>query len=406
MRTYITLLLDTRRAKKDGSFPIIFRLTHLRKTTSISTGYSILEKYWDYRKCSVKKTYTKVASIATLNTLLLKEEANANDIINKLNDKGQLNFMSITQIKNRITRKSNYDSFYEYGESLAEDLKVAQRFGTARSYRGIVSILKTFTKGKDLKFNELNYDFIKKFEKYHLAKGNSINSLSVYLRAIKAIYNKGIKAGLVEREAYPFAYYSIRQTPTEKRALKIEDIRKIMILKLPKDMAIFRYRNYFICSYLLYGMNFTDMCYLKLENIIDGRIKFRRRKTSKLYDIKITEQLAQILDIYLEGKAKNDYIFPVIKREDPAIQEREISWERKRYNRGLKKIGELCGIEQKLTTYVSRHSFATQAMLNDVPLQAISAMLGHTKLNTTQIYLKSLPTNILDSYNQKLIAAI
>ena len=406
MRTYLTLLLDTRRAKKDGSFPIVFRLTHLRKTTSISTGYSILEKYWDYRKCSIRKTYAKVGSIATLNTLLLKEEANANDIINKLQDRGKLNFMSITEIKARITRKSNYESFYKYGESLAEDLKIARRFGTSRSYRGIISILKTFTKGKDLKFNELNYDFIMRFERYHFAKGNSINSLSSYLRGVKAIYNKGIKAGLVDKEAYPFTNYTIRKSPTEKRALKIEDIRKIILLELPKDMVLFRYRNYFICSYLLYGMNFTDMCYLKLENIIDGRIKFRRRKTSKLYDIKITEQLAQILNIYLKGKKKSDYIFPVIKRESPAIQEREISWERQRYNRGLKTIGELCEIEQKLTTYVSRHSFATQAMLNDVPLQAISAMLGHSKLNTTQIYLKSLPNNILDDYNQQLISMI
>lgn len=114
---------------------------HLRKTTSISTGYSTLEKYWDYRKCSIRKTYTKVASIATLNTWLLKEEEKANDIINKLYDKGQFNFMSITQIKNRITRKSNNNSFYKYGESLPEDLKVAQRFGTARSYRGIILIM-------------------------------------------------------------------------------------------------------------------------------------------------------------------------------------------------------------------------------------------------------------------------
>jgi len=406
MRTYLTLLLDTRRAKKDGSYPIIFRLTHLRKTTSISTGYSILEKYWDTRKCAVKKNYTKVASIARLNTLLLKDEARANDIINQLYDKGKLNYLAITQVKDRITRNNTYDSFYKFGESLSEDLKASHQYGTARSYRGIVSILRRFTKEKDLKFNELNYDFIKRFERYHLAKGNSINSLSVYLRAIKAIYNKGIKAGLVEKEAYPFTNYSIRQTPTEKRALKIEDIRKIMELELPKDMVLFRYRNYFICSFLLYGMNFTDMCYLKLENIIDGRIKFRRRKTSKLYDIKITEQLSQILSIYLKDKKKSDYIFPVIKRENPELQELEISWERQRYNRGLKIIGELCTIEQKLTTYVSRHSFATQAMLNDVPLQAISAMLGHSKLNTTQIYLKSLPSNILDSYNEQLIAAI
>ncbi|WP_367279582.1 site-specific integrase [Ulvibacterium sp.] len=210
----------------------------------------------------------------------------------------------------------------------------------------------------------------------------------------------------MEREAYPFTYYTIRQVPTEKRALSIENIRKIMDLKLPKDMVLFRYRNYFMCSFLLYGMNFTDMAHLKLGNIVNGRIKFRRRKTGKLYDIKITDQLAEILEIYLGGKSKEDYIFPVIKRDNLALQEREISWERKRYNRGLKIIGEMCGIEQKLTTYVSRHSFATQAMLNDVPLHAISAMLGHSKLNTTQIYLKSLPTNILDNYNKQLVAAI
>tara|TARA_B100001167_G_C16721235_1_gene281313 strand:- start:494 stop:940 length:447 start_codon:yes stop_codon:yes gene_type:complete len=148
------------------------------------------------------------------------------------------------------------------------------------------------------------------------------------------------------------------------------------------------------------------MAYLQVSNIVNGRVKFRRKKTGKLYDIKITGQLSEILNSYLKGKKAEDYIFPVIKRENPAKQEREINWERQRYNRGLKTIQELCGIEQKLTTYVSRHSFATQAMLHNIPLEAISAMLGHSKLNTTQIYLKSLPTTILDDYNEKLIEAI
>lgn len=226
------------------------------------------------------------------------------------------------------------------------------------------------------------------------------------MRGIRALFNKGIKAGLIEKEAYPFTYYTIRQIPTEKRALEAGDIRRILELELPKDEVLFRYRNYFICSFFLYGMNFTDMAYLQLSNIIDGRIRFRRKKTGKLYDIKITEQLREILDIYLVGKSKEDYIFPVIKREDPAKQEREINWERQRYNRGLKKIQKLCGIEQKLTTYVSRHSFATQAMLHNIPLEAISSMLGRSKLNTTQIYLRSLPTAILDEYNEQLIQAI
>ena len=406
MRTYLTLLLDTRRVKKDGTFPIIFRLTHLRKTTSIATGFSISEIFWDSQRCSIKKSYSKVSHIARLNTLLLKEEARANDIINQLYDQGKLNYLSITEVKKRIVRNSSYDSFFAFGESIVADLKTEHRYGTARHYKGILSVLRTFTKGKDLKFNEVNYDFIKRFERQHLAKGNSWNGLSTYLRGIRAIYNKGIKAGLIEKEAYPFAYYSIRQTPTEKRALSTEDLRKILELELPRDQVLYRYRVYFICSFYLYGMNFTDMAYLKVANIIDGRIKFRRKKTGKLYDIKITEQLKSILDNYLEGKDKEDYIFPIIKRQNPAKQEREINWERQRYNRGLKKIQELCEIEQKLTTYVSRHSFATQAMLRNIPLEAISAMLGHSKLNTTQIYLKSLPTTVLDQYNERLIEAI
>jgi len=317
-----------------------------------------------------------------------------------------LNYLSIVEVKNRIKRNSTYESFFEFGNSVVEDLKAAHRYGTARHYKGILSVLKTFNKGKDLKFNEVNYSFIKRFEKYHLAKGNSWNGLSTYLRGLRALFNKGIKAGLIEKEAYPFMNYTIRQIPTEKRALEIEDIRKILELEIPEDQALYRYRNYFICSFFLYGMNFTDMAYLQVSNIVNGRIKFRRKKTGKLYDIKITGQLSEILNSYLKGKKAEDYIFPVIKRENPAKQEREINWERQRYNRGLKTIQELCGIEQKLTTYVSRHSFATQAMLHNIPLEAISAMLGHSKLNTTQIYLKSLPTTILDDYNEKLIEAI
>ena len=402
MNTFLNIVLDTRRKKKNGSFPIILRLCHLRKTTSISTGFSVPEIYWDAKKCEIKKNYPDVDSVFRLNNMLLKEKAKANDIINKLYDQGKLNYLSIEQVKNRIINRHKYNSFFGYGYSLVEDLKKSRRFGSARNYKGALSVLRTFMNGRDIKFNEFNYSLILKFEKYHLGKGNGLNGLSVYLRVYRAIFNRGIKEGLIEREAYPFTNYTIRHAPTKKRAIDFKYIKRILDLDLPRDTTLFRYRNYFICSYLLYGMNFTDMAYLKLENIIDGRLKFRRKKTGKIFDIKITETLDEILKLYTKDKSKDDYIFPVIKRNSPEIQEREIAWERKRYNAGLKEIAKLCGIEQKLTTYVSRHTFATQAMLNNIPLEAISAMLGHSKLDTTQIYLKSLPTNILDTYHERV----
>ena len=154
---------------------------------------------------------------------------------------------------------------------------------------------------------------------------------------------------------------------------------------------------------MLYGVSFIDMAFLKLENIIDNRIKFIRRKTSKPYDIKITPQLKEILGCYTNNRDKTDFIFPIIKRDTYELQYKDVLWARKVYNQGLKQIAKKCNIEQRLTSYVSRHSFATQAMFQNVPLQAISAMLGHNRLTTTQIYLKSLPDTVLDDFNEKLV---
>jgi integrase/recombinase XerD len=168
-------------------------------------------------------------------------------------------------------------------------------------------------------------------------------------------------------------------------------------------ITVFNARNYFVASYMLYGMNFTDMAHLKKENIVNGRIQYRRKKTSKLYDIKITEGLQKILSFYKEKSPDSEYIFPIIKRETAIDQFYDIRDIRKRYNKNLKALAELCGIEQNLTSYVSRHSFATHAMLEEVPINAISTMLGHSSLKTTETYLKSLPSNILDDYNARIL---
>ncbi len=404
MKTNLTLALDLRRKKANNTYPIILRLSHLRKTTSISLGYSVEERHWDIRKRCVKNSFKGVSSVRKLNNILLKEKTRATDIINDLFDNKELEFSSIKQVKDKIVRTSKYESFFEFGYGLAEDLKKAHRYGTARNYIGVLGTLKTYNNNKDLKFNELNYDFLVKYESKYLSKGNSLNGLASNLRTIKAIYNKAIKAGLVKKEAYPFTNYKIRTIPTKKRAIDLESIKKILTLELDNSTALFHYRNYFLASYMMYGISFMDMAFLKLENIVNDRIRFQRAKTGKLYDIKITDQLQEIFSIYTNGKEKNQFVFPIIKRDKLELQHKDIDWERHRYNKGLKRIAAICDIENNLTSYVSRHSFATQATLQNVPLLAISAMLGHSKLNTTQIYLKSLPNNILDMYNEQIVS--
>jgi len=423
--TSIKISLDTRRAKADGTYPLILRLSHNRKTTSIKTGFHFKKEDWDSEKNEVKKSYKGSSNITRLNNEIQKKKAEFLDSLLKLDEKEKQRPLSLTDLKQKIDPSFASSSFYGFGEKIIKDLINAERIGSAKSYRGVLNFLKTFNKGKpldknkggdpkkakfkqenfsDLKFEEIDYSFLRKLESYHLGIGNELNGLSVYMRGIRSLYNQAIKAGKAEISLYPFTDYKIKNTPTRKRALESSYLSKIIALKLPKKHQAYNARNYFVASYMMYGMNFADMAYLQKNDITHGRIQYRRRKTSKLYDIKISEGLAGIITHYTQQSPKSKYVFPILKRDGAIMQQRDIQWARKNYNENLKTIAEMCGIEQNLTSYVSRHTFATNAMLSEVPVNVISAMLGHSSLKTTEIYLKSLPSNVLDDYNSKLVS--
>ena len=156
-------------------------------------------------------------------------------------------------------------------------------------------------------------------------------------------------------------------------------------------------------SFYMMGAPFIDLAFLKTENIIDGRIQYKRQKTSRHYDIKITPQLQGILDCYIKGKKPHEFILPLIKRETPQDQYMDVQSTQNRYNKQLKQIAKLAGIEENLTSYVSRHSFATLANQMEIPITAISQMLGHEKVSTTQVYLASFGKNVLDDYNERIL---
>ena len=122
MNTNIVISLDTRRPKTDGSYPLIMRLGHNKKTTSIPLGISLEEKYWDEESRMIKKAYSGVNSVTHLNNLIQKQKANAMDIILKLHETGQLQNKAITDIKNRVVNQHQSQSFYSYAQQLVDEL--------------------------------------------------------------------------------------------------------------------------------------------------------------------------------------------------------------------------------------------------------------------------------------------
>lgn len=326
-----------------------------------------------------------------------------------------------------IVRQTSSPSFISFTDELTDDLRKAKRFGTARWYEGSLSVLKDFIngtdrhanngkakgnksdkyKGKDLTFAEINYTFLTKFETRHFENGNGANGLSVYMRAIRAIYNKGIDAKLAKKEDYPFDSYKIPGEQTRKLALDWPLMQKMLSSKINGDNECFDARNYFIASYMMYGMSYIDLAFLRKADIVNGRIQYRRAKSSRLYDIKVTPALHEILTFYSNRNVGSDFIFPIIKREAPVQQDADYIYGRRVYNKRLKSLASQCYIPfeliKNITSRTIRHSFATHARLTGVPVDVIKEMLGHSTIRTTEIYLNSLPKHTLDDYNAQVM---
>lgn len=401
MATHINIVLDTRRMRSDEKYPIILRIIHNRKSTSIPLNYSIYEKDWNESKQLIKSTCKTHPNIKRLNNLLSKKKADALDIITKLEDEKRINEFELVELKRMISGKENKYSLYQLSDKVIEENVKASRIGNAAFIRDSINVIKKYRNGKDITFEQINFSFLKNFETYYREKGNSVNSLGVRMRAIRLLYNRAINERIIDSNKYPFKNYKIKYERTKKRSLKKSEIDSIIALDVSKNQDMKEAKDYFLFSFYLMGISFADMAQLKVSNIHDDRIFYKRGKTKKEYSIKVTEQLRTLLEPYIKGKSKDEFILPVIKRnDDPILMRKDIRNATKLYNKKLKKLAELCGIEDNLTSYYSRHSWATIAKRMGISTEIISEGLGHESLKTTQIYLDSFGDKVLDNANE------
>lgn len=400
MSTNIRIVLDTRFEKVDQTYPLIIRISHNRRNISIPLGYSLLEKDWNEQSKEVKSSFKGVSNVTRLNKLIQQKKINAMDIINQLQDSGEIENLTVKEIKSRIINQQSEQTVFSFTEQLIAELKDAGRYGYARSINNTLQAIKKFSSAKDFTFKQLNYMFLTNFENACLKDGLKINSIAVYMRTTKMIYNRAIKAGIVKRELYPFLGFTIKTTKTKKRAVRREVIELIEKFEPVVNTRIWHAKNYFLFSFYAMGINFADLARLKMSNIVEGRLEFTRQKTKKDYSIKVNKAIQEILDLYCTNKHEDDYIFPIITRAgNRELEYRDVSEKRKIYNQMLKEIANLCGIESNLTSYVARHSWATIAKRKGVPVAAISEGMGHGDVKTTEIYLDSFDKEVLDDYN-------
>jgi len=382
---------------KDGSYPILIQIIHERGTKRISLGCSATDEQWNEE---LKEFSRKKPNQKWLNNKIHAERNRIEAAILKLEQEKE--GLSLHEIRSEIQVDRAKSSFYQYTEQIIQDLIKAKKIGNADVYRTTLGVIKAFTEGNDFSFREMDFKWLKQFEVYHLSKGNTLNGLNVYMRTLRAIYNKAMKEGIIRKELYPFRFYKLKYEKPRKRAIRKSDIDKIRDLELPEGGEIWNARNYFMFSFYARGMNWIDMANLKVTDISDGCLYYKRSKTGKEYRIKITGKMKEILDHYTAGKRPKAFIFPIIQRpDDPILVKKDINNGLKNFNKYLKQIADLCGIETKLTSYVSRHSWGTIGYKElGLPVGIISQGYGHGDIKTTQVYLEEFDDEALNKANE------
>jgi len=387
------IILFTHKKLKDGSFPIVLQVIKDRARKLISLGHSTTLEQWDMDDNLPNKKHPNYKG---LKLLIQKKQIEADKVIIDLDEKGE--HYTVDDIVDRLKPAVSNVTVFTYAESLVKRLEKSGKIGNANVYEATLAAFKKYRKDVDLTFHQLTYRVIKDFEESLLENSKRLNSISVYLRTLRAIYNQAIKDKVAQEKDYPFKDLKIRQETTVKRAISKEDIAKIRNLKLVPGSELDKARDYFLFSFNMRGMSFVDIAFLRNRDIVNGRVLYTRKKTGQKFSIKLTEEAKAIINKYHYNDEPEGFVFQIIDRKGSEYLDYRNAL--RLTNKKLKTIGEDAGCSIKISTYVSRHSWATIAKRSGIPTAVISEGMGHNSERTTQIYLDSFENEVIDDANE------
>lgn len=366
--------LDDRRG--DAPYQLTLRLTHMRTTAYIRLGIKLTPEQWDGIKV------VKHPRAGMLNNQLMARKAEIDCLLYDLERAGKIKGKKASEIKTLIEAAEQGEE-PKAGMSIAEHFDLFVSFKSGRTRELYEATKKKIEKyGMPERYEEITVDWLRQWE---LWLGGSVNGRAIHLRNLRALMNDAIDRDITTH--YPFRKFKIKKEETRKRSLTLDQLHTLRDWEVEEYQE--QYRDIFILMILMRGINIGDLALLTEENVVDGRIDYRRQKTKEFYSIKIEPEMMDIINRYKGekfllniGDRYNDYTDYM-----------------RRMNKGLRNIGELKVAKCKkiikplfpdITTYWARHSFATVAMYDcGLSMDMIADLLGHKHgLDITSIYIK------------------
>lgn len=386
----------------DHEGTIFYQVILDRKVRQLNTDYHVLPEEWDETRSMVttKHNSNRKSFILSIRERIRWDMERLTKIDKRLDDEG----LSYTadDVIDEFRRYASEYSLFNFMESLIVKFKHNGKIRTSETYTAALNSFKKFRKDEDIMLDCLTSDIMESYEAWHKQRGNSANTISFYTRILRAVYHRAVEDDIIENRN-PFRHVYTGVDKTVKRAIPLPLVKKIKALDLSLSPPLDFARDMFLMSFYLRGMSFIDMAYLKKTDLKNGSIVYRRRKTGQQLTIAWTPEMQLILDKYPENPTQ--YILPIIKtvgcNERCAYKNAGDN-----INYSLKKVAEKLGINIPLTMYVARHSWASAAKAKGIPLSVISEGMGHDSEATTQIYLASLDTSVVDDANSLIIGSL
>ena len=296
-----------------------------------------------------------------------------------------------------------------YMAEVIEELKADRKYPAAHIY---ISALHSFAKFADgeMPMNDVfTPGRLKEYEQWLLQRRLSWNTVSTYMRALQAVYNRLSPPGTPEHNPKLFNEVYTKVKSQTKRALTEEQMGQLMYADagtLPEELR--RTQAYFLLMFLFRGMPFIDLAHLRKRDMQGNKIVYRRHKTGKQMTVCIPREALPLLKEFKDKDGTSLYLFPIL---NVALKGAYVSYEY--YQKALRNFNKMLGILAKrllpgvqLSSYTARHTWATLAYHTGMSIGIISQALGHSSIRVTETYLKPFENERVDKANRKLISSV
>ena len=384
---------------KEGS--LYYQIIYKRVPRQFVTDYKIKTTEWNIYSGNLEFSQADMPRYNYLSTVIQKiewDKRRFQQIFNRLLSSNKT--FTTDDIVQEFQNQASEITLFNYMNNMISRFWKQGQYRTSETYSSTLNSFSEFRNGVDLYFEDMDSDLLLAYE-YHLkSKSLSPNTISFYMKRLRAVYNKAIDDGFVENKNL-FRRVFTSSEKTVKRAISLKHIKKLKNLDLSYSVSKEFARDIFLFSFYTRGMSFVDIAYLQEKDLKGNVLSYRRKKTGQLLNIQWEHCMQEIVNKY-SSSTISPYLLPIIKRPEGNVR-KQYQNVQSLINRNLKNIGKDLNLPIPLTMYCARHSWASIARSEGIPISIISEGMGHDSESTTQIYLASLETQVIDKANRKIL---